>query len=508
MINRFRARFTALLILIFICGTISLFGQTNKTNQTKRAPAGKTDAGAKQTSQVRPDAHVIMISIDGMVPDYYTEPSRLGLHDPTLVKLKLGGAYAEGVEGVYPTVTYPAHTTLITGVLPAKHGIVQNRIFEAPTDPQTGAWYWFAKDLKSETLWGLAKKAGLSTAAVGWPVTVEADIDYNVPEVWDPSEKPITGKRMVQYSTPGLILKALEGKPVKGDEFRTVVSDYIIKSYRPNLMLIHLVELDDSQHKNGPRTPAALQTMEREDGYVGRIVEAARSAGIIDKTTFFIVSDHGFAAIDKKFEPNVVLAKEKLITLDTSHKATDWKAAAWPAGGSCAIVLKDPSDKQTATKVAAVFSHIASKNSSPINRVIGRPELDRLGAIPQATLMLEAAPGYSFDEELTGPEVHSSGKDYLGTHGYLPTRAEMRSSLIVFGETSRVGGKLNLARMIDIGPTAAAVLGFGIPDADGEPVEALLKAGTAPPPDPDSAKKNRKRTKGRAQKAGSPIQPK
>src|SRR5262250_1294309 len=135
MKHRFVIRFTVFLILIFVGGTISLFGQT------------KVDKGAKPAPQSRSEAHVIMISIDGMVPDYYTEPAKIGLHDPQLVKMRLDGAYADGVEGVYPTVTYPSHTTLITGVLPAEHGIVQNRIFEPPTEPQTGSWYWFAKAL-------------------------------------------------------------------------------------------------------------------------------------------------------------------------------------------------------------------------------------------------------------------------------------------------------------------------------------------------------------------------
>src|SRR5712692_7023075 len=162
-----------------------------------------------QTAQPRRDTHVIMISIDGLVPDYYLEPARLGLKVPNLVKMKLGGAYAEGVEGIFPTVTYPAHTTMITGVRPAVHGIVQNRIFEAPTDPQTREWYWYADAIKTETLWSMAKKAGLVTATVGWPVTVGANIDYNVPEIFDPKENPPTGKRTAQYATPGLLAKAL-----------------------------------------------------------------------------------------------------------------------------------------------------------------------------------------------------------------------------------------------------------------------------------------------------------
>lgn len=435
-----------------------------------------------QSTQPRRDAHVIVISIDGLVPDYYLEPARLGLRVPTLTKMKLGGAYAEGVEGVFPSVTYPAHTTLITGVRPAVHGIVQNRIFEAPTEPQTREWYWFSEAVKTETLWSMAKKAGLVTGSVGWPVTVGADIDYNVPEIFDPKENPPTGKRTAQYSTPGLLDKALaagSGGDNSTDGRRTTISEFVINNYKPNLMLIHLIALDDAHHKNGPRTPAALETAERMDGYVGRIIEAARKAGIFDQTTFFLVSDHGFAEVTKKFEPSVVLVKEKLITLGKDGKPTDWKAAAWPAGGSCAIVLRDPNDKETAAKVTDIFKRIAS-SKGPINRMLTQAEIKKLQSIPIALLMLDAAPGISFGEELTGPEIHDS-KDYRGTHGQLPSRAEMRSALIVYGASARVGVKMAIARMIDIGPTAAAVLGLSFSDAEGIPLAEMLKAGVIPP---------------------------
>jgi predicted AlkP superfamily pyrophosphatase or phosphodiesterase len=447
-----------------------------------------------QTPHPRRDAHLIMISIDGLVPEYYLEPARLGLRIPALVKMKLGGAYAEGVEGIFPTVTYPAHTTMITGVRPAVHGIVQNRIFEAPTAPQTKEWYWFANALKTETLWSLAKKSGLVTAAVGWPVTVGADIDYNVPEIADPKENPPTGKRTEQYATPGLLAKALADTASADkttDGRRCAISEYIIKTYKPNLMLIHVIELDGAHHKNGPRTPPALETTERMDGYLGRIIESTRQAGIFDQTTFVLVSDHGFAEVNRKFEPNVLLVKEKLITLGSDGKPVDWKAAAWPAGGSCAIVLRDPNDKETANKVTSIFTRIAA-SKGPVARVLNQEELKRMEAVPTALLMLDAASGVSFGEELTGPETHDA-KDYRGTHGQLPTRAEMRSSLIIYGAAARTGAKLSLARMIDIGPTAAAVLGLRLTNAEGSPIQELLKPGTIPPPDPSERKKKTRR---------------
>ena len=167
--------------------------------------------------------------------------------------------------------------------------------------------------------------------------------------------------------------------------------------------------------------------------------------------------------------------KEKLITLDANGKAVDLKAAVWPAGGSsCAIVLRNPDDKETAQKVQAVFSRIAQRNGGPLNQVVTKDELKRLGAVPNATIMLDAAPRYTLGGDLTGPEEHET-QDYRGTHGQLPSRAELRSALIVYGEAARVGAKMSLARMIDIAPSAAGLLGLRFPVVEGSPIRELIK---------------------------------
>jgi predicted AlkP superfamily pyrophosphatase or phosphodiesterase len=411
----------AVFALLLASGAIIFYGETSSAGSPTQAPRPK---------------HVILISVDGMPPDYYTEPEKLGLRAPTLTIMRQGGAHAEGMEGVYPTVTYPQHTTMVTGLRPAAHGIVQNRIFEAPSEPQTRYWYWYADALKAETLWTVAKKAGLTTAAVGWPVTVGAEIDYNVPEIYEPGESPATWKWTAKHSTPGLLEKAL-GPDLKKDssvdERLTSVGEFIINNYRPNLLLLHLIELDGAHHRNGPRTKAGIETAEREDGYIRRIMEATRQAGIFEKTTFFVVSDHGFASIDKRFSPNVALAKEGLITMDAEGKATAWKAAAWPAGGSCAIVLKDVNDKESEAKAIALFSKWA--------------------------------------------EVRDSGETYKGTHGYLPTDPRMRASLIIYGPGARSGATLPLARMIDLAPSIAVLLKLKLPQPEGKPLKELLNGG-------------------------------
>jgi len=472
----------------------------------------QSPARAQQSEQTGPtprrDGHLIMISIDGMPPDYYTNPAAIGLKVPTLTSMKLDGAFADGVEGVYPAVTYPAHTTLVTGVLPATHGIVQNRIFEPPTEPQTRSWYWFTSAIKVETLWMAAKKAGLTVGAVGWPVTAGADIDYNFPEIWDPAEQPITTKRALQYSTPGMIEKVVSAMGTsRGDQFRTNIAEYIIKNYKPNLLLVHLIELDDTHHHAGPRTPKAIETMEREDGYIGRILQATRDAGIFDNTTLLVVSDHGFASVSKRFEPNVTLARAGLINVDSTGKPVSWKAAAWDADGSCAIILDDQEDKATAKQVTEIFSKIAARANAPISQVLLRKQLDQMGAIPQASIMLEASSGYYFGDAWTGSETRDADKDYHGTHGYLPSKLEMRSSLLIYGQAARVGARAAVTRMIDIAPTAAAVLGVALPDCQGLVLTNLIKPQYIPPPDPDKKRNRKKRNQNQNRVSGTILLP-
>ena len=122
---------------------------------------------------------VLMISIDGLRPDYVTGADKHGLKIPALRRFVTEGAFAEGVEGVIPTVTYPSHTTLITGVWPAKHGILANTIFE-PLRTGAAAWYWYAEDIRVPTLWESAARAGWTTASVQWPASVGARVTWNI----------------------------------------------------------------------------------------------------------------------------------------------------------------------------------------------------------------------------------------------------------------------------------------------------------------------------------------
>jgi predicted AlkP superfamily pyrophosphatase or phosphodiesterase len=89
-----------------------------------------------------------MISVDGLSPGYVTQAGEHHLHVPVLQRFMQQGTYADGVVGVVPTLTYPGHTTLVTGVSPEKHGIYNNVRFD-PLGRNKEAWYWYASDIKA-----------------------------------------------------------------------------------------------------------------------------------------------------------------------------------------------------------------------------------------------------------------------------------------------------------------------------------------------------------------------
>src|SRR5262245_56029816 len=240
---------------------------------------------------------VILIAVDGLMPSAYRDPA-LAARTPNLRRIAEQGVWADGVIGVTPTVTYPSHTTLITGVEPARHGIYDNRIFD-PENRSNGAWYWFASAIQVPTLPGAVRSRGLTAAAVTWPVTIGMDLDFNAPELIGLSRHPEHMALQRAISTPRTLYDAAaiaRGTPYawpQSDRDRADLTMFLVRTYAPNLTMLHLIELDSAQHTYGPGSPEALDAMKLMDGYAGEIVDAARKAPGADRLTIAIVSDHG-----------------------------------------------------------------------------------------------------------------------------------------------------------------------------------------------------------------------
>jgi predicted AlkP superfamily pyrophosphatase or phosphodiesterase len=421
----------------------------------------------------------IIISLDGLDVRYLQKRDEYGLKIPTLRRLMNDGVMAQ-VVGVYPSVTYPSHTTIVTGVTPERHGIYGNDIFEPPDQTQTGKWYWYARDIRAETLWDAASKARLKTAMISWPVSVGAG-DYNFPEIFK-----IGGTREESFAVikanarPVDLVKELEqrdsqlyskGNKDEGDDMRTRFAEYVIAEKKPEVVLIHLFDLDHFEHDYGPFTPEAFAMLEKMDAYVARIIAATERAGTADETTIFIVSDHGFMPVSKRIHPGVILARAGLLKLREEKDAkgasrtvvTEWRAAPYISGGSCAIILLDPKDRDAYNKALAAFRDFTNGEGRGTLRIIEETEARKLGTNPNAAFILEASDGYYFDASYTGDAL-TIGK-LKGQHGFLPSR--YYTSFIASGAGVGRRGSLGTIQLIDEGPTIARLLGFKLRQAEG-----------------------------------------
>jgi predicted AlkP superfamily pyrophosphatase or phosphodiesterase len=421
-----------------------------------------------------------MISIDGMKPEYVTQADAHGLRVPFLRSMMRDGVYASGVIGVWPTVTYPSHTTLITGVTPAEHGIYANALFD-PMRESDGAWYWYAEQTRVPTLWQAAHAAGLRTASIGWPASVNAPgVDFLIPEYWrgdhpGATASPSDRHLIAALSRPDGLLDEMEKRlgpymmayeaTVAGDEIKTRYSIDILRMHKPSFMTLHLNSLDQTEHEHGPFSPEANKTLEAIDGMIARLAEAAR--GMDPSTVILVVSDHGFVQLTHHVNLAIPFLKARLI--ETSGEGDDrsitgWKAQLWTAGGMTAVMLHDPKDKHAAQQVDDLLHKLAADPNNGIAAVLDHNEIQKRGGFPDAAFLVVFKPGYYAGDEESGDLV-TPIQNPLGGHGYSPEFAEMRASFFLAGPGIAQHRDLGLIDMRQIAPTVAAILKVAFPSA-------------------------------------------
>lgn len=416
---------------------------------------------------------VILISIDGLKPEYVLDADAHGSKIPNLRRFLRDGSYATGVRGVVPTVTYPSHTTLVTGVSPAKHGIYANTTFD-PLRKNYGGWYWYAEDIRVPTLWDAAADAHLSTLNVHWPVTVAARITWNLPQYWRAGTAD-DRKLFRTLATPGL-LDPLEkelgpyadgiDESVPGDENRAKFAARLLETKHPDFAMIYLTGLDHEQHSSGPFTPAVFAALERIDAALGGILNAVqRTYG--SKVVVCVVSDHGFVQTDKAVHLAVAFRNAGLIDFDEKGNVKSWKATIWNAGGSEAIVLHDQKDLATKAKVAELLAKLAGDPGNGIDRIVGEEELRARGGFPDAVALVALRAGYLVGENSSGDLVTPTTTTH-GMHGFWPDLPGMQSSFYLLGLGVPKAHALGVIDMRDVAPTLARLLEVRLPEAEGK----------------------------------------
>lgn len=406
---------------------------------------------------VEPARHVVLISIDGMRPaSYLTDgPAQI----PTLRALKARGAWARGVIGVLPSVTYPSHTTMITGVPPAVHGIDHNS-FVDPEGRSAGAWLWYARDIRVPTLPGILRASGRTTAGVSWPVTVGMDLDYNVPEHFR-SRHPEALSLLRALSTPRII-DGYEASLPSGipwppsDAERAGMAAWILRTYKPHFTMLHIFDNDTASHNHGPDSPEALAALETSDTHVKLVLDAVAEAGLTDRTDLVIVSDHGFVPVTTAVQPNFAFKQAGLLQAAEGGGITSWEAYLKSAGGAGFVYLKRPDDAALASRVRLVLDAIVADPANGVDRLWTREDLAAAGAGPRAAFALTMKSGFYTGGGHAALRQPTRGK---GGHGFDPRMPALHASLVMAGPGVSRTGDLGVVRMTQIGPTIARWFG-------------------------------------------------
>jgi predicted AlkP superfamily pyrophosphatase or phosphodiesterase len=437
------------------------------------------------TSQLKAQQsrHVILISIDGLHPDMYLDKD---WPTPNMKQLMKTGSYALHMKSVFPSYTYPAHTAMVTGALPARSGIN----FNQPMGSK-GEWFWYNNAIKVPTLWQALKKLGMTTASVEWPPSVTTDITWDLPEIWDVKhpEDRITEAR--KYATPGLVKEIednatgkLNGNSMSEqylslDEQAGRAAGYIFRTKRPVFMAVHFACVDGEEHEFGRDADAVRLAVASVDRAIGDILEAVERSGLKESTTVIITGDHGFCTIHTIFRANILI------------KNIPAKFIA--AGGSAFLYLNNSTSKENIRSI--IKSVTDSLDALPTKkrelfRIVDRNELDKMGADSAAVMALAAVPGTVFSGAITRAQVINNGPGTLiqqnpldgvfvptqgGHHGYDPNIPDMYTGFIIAGAGINNGKVLPELIVTDIAPIIAKLLDIEFPVPDGHLPQGLIK---------------------------------
>ena len=428
------------------------------------------------------DRHVIVISEDALVYEDMETLRRL----PVFGSIWPQAARVLKMRSVYPTVTYPAHTSMRTGVYPDKHGIVSNEL--DTLCERSSKWTFFQDAVKTPDIFTLAKRNGFSTASVNWPVTGRhPDIDYLMNEYWpqtadesiqacflDSGSSEDVVRRIVE---PYLWLHAPRLHP-ESDAYVHACAAAMIREYKPNLLMIHAGNIDGYRHDSGLFSDKVTHSLHECDLWLGWIIKAAKEAGIYDNTDFFILSDHGQLNITRVIALNVLLARAGLIQTDADGNIVDFTAFSKSTGMSAQIYLKHPDDSGAWRETYDALERLCEDAAWGVSRVYTADEARREERLAGGFSFVAETDGYTtFSNDWTGSPVRSfDTSDYRfgkATHGYQPDKGP-QPTFLAFGPHIKPGVVIEHGAIVDHAPTIAKALGLEMAEVDGRAIDEIF----------------------------------
>lgn len=430
-------------------------------------------------------SRLIVMSIDAMFDEdmkYIKELPNFGR------LLKHSARVRGGMRGIYPSLTYPSHVSMITGTYPERHHIFHNEILDPYSREMD--WYWYRRQIGVPTILDAAHDAGYTTACLGWPCMGDDPAsDWNVPEIWpkrgDSNLEEILSKSASEnvLADGGVLRRHMHVYEKLGRFFvdQAVVSCAcdLIRTEQPEVIFMHVAHLDHTRHVHGVYGPEICEALMVHDDWLGRILDEVADAGLEEVTNIAVVSDHGHLAADRLFQPNVLLAKAGLIQLDESGAITGWEAYCNSAALSAQVHMREPENREVRDRLEAVLEDVIKNPLYGVEAVFTKTEARREHHLEgDFQYILEGGTGTSFGNGVSGPVIvkpdQSDYKFSVSSHGHLPHKGP-QPVFFMSGPDVRPGAVLERQRIIDEAPTFARILGVSMPEAQGRCMEELLR---------------------------------
>ena len=433
------------------------------------------------------EKHLVVVSVDAMVFEDLEYARTL----PAFSRLLNEGSLIERVKTIYPSLTHPVHATIMSGCPAGVTGVVCNEVFEPFNEVKR--WYNYLDEVHCDTIYHAAKRAGLTTAAISWPVTScgQEYIDYLVPcaltaDFYGLEDRPLDAYRKLgaQEFLMDIIADAVDkytwaNAHPEVDNFMIHCACEVIKRYKPNLLMTHPSLVDSTRHRTGIFSDAVKDAVKETDKWLGMLMDALTEAGIYETTDFIVVSDHGQLNINRRISPNVFLADKGYIKVDEDGKLLSYDAFIQSAGLSAQVYLSRPDDKKLYDEIYKLLSEMAEEGIYGFERVFTVDEVkETYGLSGDFSFVLESDGFTSISEEWVRPVVRTFDiEDYRfghATHGHMPEKGP-QPPFLAAGPSIKKGVTIPTGSIYNHAPTFAKILGVELKDAWGKAVDEILK---------------------------------
>lgn len=414
--------------------------------------------------------------------------------EPGFARLIERGAWCRRNRSVYPSLTFPSHSSIITGCTPDHHGVVNNYLLEPGRTP--GRWYHYASALKRRALWDYAADGGKKVLSLSWPVSGGANIRYNLPEMnpakpklWNPSSFAAQMKLLFTHGTPGLAAGSLMlnpglakawffGSQPELDNGMMKLLEKDLDRYPYDIALLHIYGMDDAKHEYGADSPQALGYTKAYGELVNRLadyVDCRAAKG--EAVTLMVTGDHSQKNVSKSVYGNMLLADMGYCRWGEDGRLRSWQVWMDSCDGMAYLYIhKSVTD---GAQRAAIADAVAQRFAGHLGvAAVLRPEkFVLLGCDSRAALVFEGAEGYGFDggylakaeeQDFTGPSR------YKAIHGYLPDTPGYETLFFSYGPAVNPG-EIPLMRVTDITPTICHWMELKTDEMDGAVIKGLLR---------------------------------